>query len=166
MKRTESMLQSLPNPSLAVTLKSRVAPHKTPNTSTIYNPDSTYGTLRGAPTDFDKFIGEAESKVENFLGGSKSEIPGIWTNASPSKYVNAGDPPIMLLYTRYGINVTANQSMNLKSRYEQFNLRADLIEIPAKSSPFWWNKEWEAMTMNQTLAFFTHHLRTSNKRQK
>jgi hypothetical protein len=46
MKRTESMLQSLPNPSLAVTLKSHVALHQTPNPSTTYNPDSTYGTLR------------------------------------------------------------------------------------------------------------------------
>lgn len=45
------MLQSLPNPALAGTLKSRVAPHKTPNLSTTYNPDSTYGTLRDVPDE-------------------------------------------------------------------------------------------------------------------
>lgn len=91
------------------------------------------------PTDFflDVRTGSREphiapEPVEKLFGGTPSARQEIALMASAARFVTADDPPILIIHGDLDPVVSVEQSLYLKSLYEQNGLDSELIRVPDK----------------------------------
>jgi len=72
---------------------------------------------------------QTRSAIEQFLGGTLDEFLEIYEAASPTNYVTADDPPLLLVHGDLDPQVPFAQSEIMYRVYQQAGLEATLIEV-------------------------------------
>ena len=82
-------------------------------------------------------LGKVESPVViQFLGGTFSQILGIYEAASPVEYVSVDDPPLLLVHGDSDQTVPIYQSEDMYEAYQEAGLEATLIEVTGAGHGF------------------------------
>jgi dipeptidyl aminopeptidase/acylaminoacyl peptidase len=64
-----------------------------------------------------------------FLGGTRSQRPGLYRRASPIVYVTRGDPPLLLVHGTNDDGVPLEQSVRMTKAYRQAGLPVEFIQV-------------------------------------
>lgn len=75
------------------------------------------------PYDLETAEGKSAKPVKDFLGqNAYDDAPELWKQASPATYLNAGDPPTLILHGTIDEIVPISQAEILSRRLEELNI--------------------------------------------
>jgi acetyl esterase/lipase len=78
----------------------------------------------------------ADSPVSRFLGCAPSQCADVATRASPVTYIDAGDPPVLLIHGEKDKVVAVGQSQAFQVALRAKNVRTELLTIPGVDHSF------------------------------
>jgi dipeptidyl aminopeptidase/acylaminoacyl peptidase len=80
--------------------------------------------------------GRATNPVTAFLGASPTEKPELYLKASPTSYVDKGDPPFLFLHGTDDTTVPIEQSKEMMRKLKEVGVKAELYEAPGAAHGF------------------------------
>lgn len=86
----------------------------------------------GAPCDL-RLIPDNSAIFQGFLGGTRSEMPHIYDEASPIHHVSEDDPPIFLFHGEADRLVPITFSMNMQKRLQDSSVACEFLPLEKKS---------------------------------
>jgi acetyl esterase/lipase len=116
------------------------------------------------PTDFTSgYEKKSNSAAWVFLGGSPSEFPEVYKEASPATYVSKDDPPVFLIHGTKDTTVDIEQSEILYKKLKSVGVKVDFLRVknaghgfrPTGARP----SHSKAEIQEKTFAFFERLLR-------
>lgn len=84
--------------------------------------------IGGPPCDF-RAMPPDNTALSYFLGGSRSEKPGVYDAASPAVYVSASDPPTQIIHGDADLLVPINNSRTMHDRLVSLGVSCQLKTI-------------------------------------
>ena len=82
------------------------------------------------PTDFTSgYEKKSNSAAWAFLGGSPSELPEVFKEASPATYVSKDDPPVFLVHGDRDTTVDIEQSEILYKKLKEVGVKVDFLRV-------------------------------------
>ena len=94
-----------------------------------------------------------------FLGAGLTAGDNRLLLASPVTHVTASAPPLLLMHSRTDAEVSYQQSLELKARYEARGRPVELITVEDAPHAFWNYSRWFPEAMVQAIDFFRRTLR-------
>lgn len=88
-----------------------------------------YGIIDLVSMPFSKERGNSEDFINTLLGGSVTEKPDVAKWASPSSYVDEGDPPFLIIHGEKDATVPVSQSEGLNSKLKKNHINTVLIIV-------------------------------------
>lgn len=113
------------------------------------------------PTDFTKdHDADGDAFLTRFLGGSYSQRPDLWRDASPVFHVAKGDPPFLIVHGTRDEEVAIAQSQELADKLQSAGDPVSLIKVDDVHT--FQTQEARRELALQTLAFFDRYLGSSS----
>lgn len=95
---------------------------------------SFYGAYDLRPSAAGGSLGDA--LVRGFLGGSPVDLPGVAAQASPIVYLDADDPPPLMLHGGGDPLVPPEQGRDMQAAFEDVGVASTYVEVPLAPHAF------------------------------
>ena len=77
-----------------------------------------------------KWVMDSKRVMENYLGGTYSEVPEKYRSASPIEHVSADSPPTLIIHGKNDVLVAYEHSLRLGTKLEQHGVPHFLLKLP------------------------------------
>ena len=102
----------------------------------------------------------ARSMIEQLLGDTAEQRPDLAAAASPVQWIDAGDPPFLIIHGKNDPLIPYGQSVELEQRLREAGVPAELIVIPqGKHGRFWKTDPNQEELLARMIAFFDEYVR-------
>jgi len=109
-------------------------------------------------SDFDREGTDVPSVISEFLGGAQEEIPEVYEQASPIRFISSDAPPFMFVHGTEDAVVPYQQSVTMTEALNEVGVTAELVGVEGGGHGA---MPWEADVRPKVLAFLKDHLRVT-----
>ena len=86
--------------------------------------------MGGAPSDLTYYA--SGNLVQQFLGGRREEIPGIYEESSPVNHVSRGSPPVFIYHAKKDRLVRPEHAVSMMAALDEKQVRHEVLWIPGR----------------------------------